>query len=382
MAVSIWEGNKAQALIDALNSAGKVDKQQGSQNAGKALIVGADGLVGIGEAGLSARAKEALLDCFSNVAWTVSDGSKYYNELRKALYEGGSVIDDTVYEFTSDDLLYGYSHSDTPLVSHDNEYVSVNAKRAIYPTFDIPVSGGRSFMICWDKGSLSNSVVYVTFISENGLSKIENGEELANNDTYVISAWGKSGDVFKVPEKLIDNSRVKAIRFEFAADSSDSGSFSGGEISWVKVLEVSNDWATIHTIPIVDEYIGNDPTYAPPYERKNEARLAGVDVVTLIPGKTYNVTYDNNSEYGMGIILNYINVLGYALYEANEDVVSSCRASSTWQWRNYNLSLTPPATINGIALWAARWTISHGNTATQNIPFTKGEVKCLRIAGR
>lgn len=86
MSVNIWEGSKAQELINAINNSAKIDKQQGTLNAGKALIVGADGLVGLGNTGLSDEAKIALLDCFKNVAWVSEDGQTYYNELARTLY--------------------------------------------------------------------------------------------------------------------------------------------------------------------------------------------------------------------------------------------------------------------------------------------------------
>lgn len=86
MGVSIWEGSKAQALIDAIANNNKIDKRQGTANAGKALIVGNDGLVGLGSMGMSDEAKTALLNCFKNVAWINDNGQTYYDELERTLY--------------------------------------------------------------------------------------------------------------------------------------------------------------------------------------------------------------------------------------------------------------------------------------------------------
>jgi hypothetical protein len=41
--------------------------------------------------GLSAAAKQALLDCFSHVAWTNSSGLTYYNALSEALFGVSSI---------------------------------------------------------------------------------------------------------------------------------------------------------------------------------------------------------------------------------------------------------------------------------------------------
>lgn len=96
MTVSIWEGNKAQALIDAVANTQKIDKQQGVANAGKALIVGNDGIVGLGEVGLTDKAKAALLNLLRNVAYTDEHGRDYYNNLYEALYDGVTPIDPTL----------------------------------------------------------------------------------------------------------------------------------------------------------------------------------------------------------------------------------------------------------------------------------------------
>lgn len=85
MAVSIWEGNKAQELINAVLQTDKVDKQQGTANAGKALIVGSDGLVGFGNVGLSDNAKTALINCLKHVAWVDENGLDYVDALEEAL---------------------------------------------------------------------------------------------------------------------------------------------------------------------------------------------------------------------------------------------------------------------------------------------------------
>jgi len=85
MGVSIWEGSKAQALIDAINNTQKVDKQQGEENAGKVLTVGGDGIVTPMNSTISTDVKNALLTCFRHVAWIDENGQDFYDALEAAM---------------------------------------------------------------------------------------------------------------------------------------------------------------------------------------------------------------------------------------------------------------------------------------------------------
>lgn len=71
---------------------GKIDKQQGTGNAGKALVVGSDGNVALGTVGISNAVKTALLACFAKVAWVDANGQAYYNALQQALNSGDTPI--------------------------------------------------------------------------------------------------------------------------------------------------------------------------------------------------------------------------------------------------------------------------------------------------
>lgn len=64
----------------------KVDKQQDVADKGKALIIGDDGIVVAGEAGIPNSVKVALLDCIAHVVWSDSHGQDYYDALEEALY--------------------------------------------------------------------------------------------------------------------------------------------------------------------------------------------------------------------------------------------------------------------------------------------------------
>lgn len=63
----------------------KVDTEQGVSYAGKALVVGSDGLVTLGDAGIPAAVANALLACFLKVAWVDATGQTLYDALAQAL---------------------------------------------------------------------------------------------------------------------------------------------------------------------------------------------------------------------------------------------------------------------------------------------------------
>ena len=79
-------GQAADAAAAGAALQGKVAIAQGSRNAGKALVVGQDGNVMLGEAGIPDAVKSALMACFAKVAWSVDQGQTYYNALYAALY--------------------------------------------------------------------------------------------------------------------------------------------------------------------------------------------------------------------------------------------------------------------------------------------------------
>lgn len=87
--------------------AGKVDKQQGVSYAGKALVVGAEGAVTLGDAGVPAAVAETLLACFRKVAWVDTTGQTLYDALYAALYSGPQSVEGWYYPFDGDILSRG-----------------------------------------------------------------------------------------------------------------------------------------------------------------------------------------------------------------------------------------------------------------------------------
>lgn len=141
MAVSIWEGNKAQELIDAIKQTDKVDVQQGTGNAGKTLVVGNDGEIVPTYTILPDDVKLALMDCFEHVMWDSEEGETTYgNALRDALYnyspEPTPVDDRIIYEVLSADAYNRISntHTGVELIGLDKDFtIIIKGLYCVYP---------------------------------------------------------------------------------------------------------------------------------------------------------------------------------------------------------------------------------------------------------
>lgn len=98
MSVNIWEGAKADALIEAVANGQKVDKQQGINNAGKVLAIGSDGLVTPAYSIMPDAVKLALVHCFENVYWKNADGERQYGKALKDALFSKSIDSRVIYE--------------------------------------------------------------------------------------------------------------------------------------------------------------------------------------------------------------------------------------------------------------------------------------------
>lgn len=113
MAVNIWEGAKADALIEAVangQNGQKVDKQQGTNNAGKVLAIGSDGLVTPAYSIMPDNVKTALIDCFEHVYWDTADGEQKYGKALKDALFSMTVDSRVIYE-----IPYGVNPGSLPM---------------------------------------------------------------------------------------------------------------------------------------------------------------------------------------------------------------------------------------------------------------------------
>jgi len=186
MAVNIWEGNKAQALIDAIASNEKISKQQGTGNSGKVLVVGSDGDVVPTYNILPDAVKNALMDCFSHVIWDSDKGESTYGKaLRDALYDTSPSPTPTsglVYELPS---------------GVDANYFSTNTGVEVFDT-----NAGEEFTILvkgtWEKAIVDNAVAQSFVLdarsSSNGVM-VRIQTDISNDGTTVAfrSTYAQAG---------------------------------------------------------------------------------------------------------------------------------------------------------------------------------------------
>lgn len=143
----------------------KIPTQQGSANAGKALVVGRDGVVTTGDAGIPDAVKVTLLDLLRHVAYIDDQGQAYYNALYTALYNepapGPSPTPSTIIDIDTFALgsaywgpKYGYTITQPP----DNKIACANLSEIAFEEGDvISVSGARKAEFKFNLGTGNNA---------------------------------------------------------------------------------------------------------------------------------------------------------------------------------------------------------------------------------
>lgn len=105
MSVNIWEGNKAQELIDAINA--------------------------MSSSGLSEEIKAALISCFQHVAWSDDGGTTYYTQLYNALYSDTPAWYDLEWTYKDGNLPNLMSPAEWTAKEYHSEYTSFVANKGI-----------------------------------------------------------------------------------------------------------------------------------------------------------------------------------------------------------------------------------------------------------
>lgn len=208
MSVSIWEGNKAQELINAIK----------------------------GKNNFPQEVSAALLNCFQNVAWINDNGNTYYNALNEALSnEGGDVtptvqFDNSFLYRSSDGIVItnyrqiNLAGVDTGAASMNDNMLEINVSGSSYvslqilnrskPTYPKKVQFKTKFKISsmTNKGSVtltgavSGTQKYgLIFNGDNNICRYGNDDHYyETGKTWSLNTW------YTAETSLIDN-KIKLV---------------------------------------------------------------------------------------------------------------------------------------------------------------------------
>lgn len=197
----------------------------------RSKLTGGSGAVTLTAADLDDSFKDALLDCFANVAWATEDGQQYYDALEAALYpldhitavytQSGTVYDTDSLDSLKSDLVVtafyqggesktvtGYTLSGTLTEGTSTITVSYGGKTT---TFTVTVSASAKTVI--DGTSLSWESGYVDSSGNISRSQIPG----SNTGSYSSEKF-EVGDNSKIAVSLSDASILRSAFY--AADNS------------------------------------------------------------------------------------------------------------------------------------------------------------------
>lgn len=195
----------------------------GSPSSGQYLVWNGSAWVAATPPGMSMAAKQALLDCFANVAWTTDDGQDYYDALEEALdftagvssisavyTQSGTVyatdsldslradlIVTATYEDSSTAVVAGYTLSGTLTVGTSTITVTYSGKTT---TFTVTVSAEPApqydYIYNWDfTQSLTDSVGGVTAVLSTNQVRDSEGVHFANMNDCIQLTPGNTVDM-------------------------------------------------------------------------------------------------------------------------------------------------------------------------------------------
>ncbi len=99
------------------HTAKEIDEKLGQIESINSDLHNLDIIVSAIKKGLSNSVKEALLNCFSNVAWTTEDGQQCYDALHDALYNDSALVVDIDVDYSGDSVEIGVQTNTLPVVT-------------------------------------------------------------------------------------------------------------------------------------------------------------------------------------------------------------------------------------------------------------------------
>ena len=181
-------GQAADAAAVGTALDGKLAIQQGSENAGKALVVGTDGNVVANFAGISNAVKFALLSLLQHVAYIDDQCQMYYNLLYAALYGGGLYPQISVIYAPGNHVVYTDDNLDTL-----KDYLTVTYYETEHSTGEVLQDSDYTL-----SGVLTDGVCNVIVGYNNTFSVVQ----VEAVDVYDHWNWAFPGPVIKLVANL------------------------------------------------------------------------------------------------------------------------------------------------------------------------------------
>lgn len=212
-----------------------------------------------GGQGLSADIKEAILDCFSNVAWSNEDGQTYYDALELALYPRNVVAisanytqSGTVYSTDSLDML----KSDLVVVAEYGDGTTSTIPSSAYQLSGTLSSGTSIITVTYSEATTTFSVT-VSAINllvgsyKGGLSFAKSGTNLVyyydNSSANRMSYYSETGDYqFNSGGNPTTVQTVYPIKVPSSATLIKVNTFDSSIGSAINIVKyINNNWAVV-----------------------------------------------------------------------------------------------------------------------------------------
>lgn len=278
-----------------------------------------------GGSDLTPEVKEALLDCFANVAWDTEDGQQYYDALADALYGLQSISafytqSGTVYDTDSLDLLKAdlvvtalYGDGSTQTVPAESYTLSGTLTEG---TSTITVSyGGKT--ATFTVTVTHNSVLYrlPTAFTSSGTNTIDTGVAFTDNavtslmiDVTVNTFDATTRSVFS--NQLASETQLNAIKTQL---QSSKRYFWGSGLTWADSANIAANGDRIRFVMV---FTNGESTYSQKWAIRNVTQNTSRNNVVPVQSKYNNrntIRLGKSSADGFLGTINSFTLLDYAI---------------------------------------------------------------------
>lgn len=279
----------------------------------------------IGGSNLTTEVKEALLDCFANVAWATWDGQQYYDALADALYglqsisavytQSGTVYDTDSLDSLKADLVVTalYGDGSTQTVPAESYTLSGTLTEG---TSTITVSyGGKT--ATFTVAVTHNSVLYrlPTAFTSNGTNTVDTGVALTDNDvtTLMIDVTVTTFDSTTrsvYSNQLGSETQLNALKTQL---QSSKRYFWGSGLSWTDSANIAANGDRIRFVMV---FTNGESTYSQKWAIRNVTQNTSRNNVASVQSRYNNrntIRLGKSSADGFLGTINSFSLLDYAI---------------------------------------------------------------------